>query len=71
MDILKLAKGQPLPPMPKPQDFGITDEDWAGYEDCRRMGSHNKVKAYKEAVQGLGTYLPRHDAGASQRVAHG
>ncbi len=42
-----------LPPMPKPEDFGITDEDWRVYShghDAAR-GSKRKIDAYKEALK--------------------
>jgi hypothetical protein len=32
-----------LPPMPKPEDFGITAEDW-------KRGEVDNVRAYKKAL---------------------
>lgn len=40
-----------LPPMPKPEDFGITEEDWRRYGYALSYGSTNKIDAYKEAVK--------------------
>jgi hypothetical protein len=37
-----------IPPMPKPEDFGITQEDWSHtYYDSSKA----KIAAYKEAVE--------------------
>ncbi len=35
--------------MPKPEDFGITDDDWTYSESS--SSSKAKIKAYKEAVE--------------------
>ena len=42
-----------LPPMPKPDDFGITDETWehakeGGYSDTKAAKA--KIKAYEDAL---------------------
>jgi hypothetical protein len=40
-----------LPPMPKPEDFGITSDHWSCHSDSVYPGSINKINAYKEAVK--------------------
>jgi hypothetical protein len=39
--------------MPKPEDFGITDEDWRQYGHGHdfAVGSRRKIDAYKEALK--------------------
>jgi len=50
MDIVNPERA--LPPMPKPEEFGIMAEDWSNYG--RLVGSggaRDKIDAYKEAVK--------------------
>ena len=52
-----MADQKDLPPMPKPQDFGITDYDWtmsgpiSGFLPCTSGGSIAKIQAYYSALE--------------------
>ena len=43
-----------LPPMPKPEDFGISDEDWgnarSGMNDSSVIRAKEKIAAYNRAI---------------------
>jgi phosphoglycerol transferase MdoB-like AlkP superfamily enzyme len=44
-----------LPPVPKPEDFGITQNEWSNTDnssvDTQTTNSRQKIRAYKEAVE--------------------
>jgi hypothetical protein len=61
MDIVK--QDPSLPPMPKPEDFGITSSDWDNYGYEGFPGATNKIDAYKEAVKAWERVL-------GQRISH-